>query len=79
LWKVLVAFRSAKEAVNPRNFCGAKGDNPANRQFPQQEQLICFPVSYLQVFQEVRGGDRKERPAAERGRCGIESSPIPEV
>jgi hypothetical protein len=36
-----VAFRSAKVAMFSRYFRGAKGDNSANRHFPQQK--LIFP------------------------------------
>jgi simple sugar transport system substrate-binding protein len=45
--KPSVAFRSAKAALNPRCFRGAKGDNPANLLFPQQKLI------------DTRTGDRQ--------------------
>ena len=41
--KPSVAFRSAKVAINPHYFRGAKGDNPASLLFSQQKLFILHP------------------------------------
>jgi hypothetical protein len=56
--KPFVAFRSAKAAVIPRFFRGAKGNNPARLLFPQQKlrTLLCVFVAPLLLVGCGRSG-----------------------